>query len=170
MGWLPDPLHPAIVHFPIALSLVALLLEVIARHSRARALESAALVLVVLAALGAVATVITGNAAHDDAVVPAAAGALMHDHEELGENAMWVLLVLATARAVTAWRGWFRGWLAWAYLLGMAIAAGLVSYNGHLGGQLVFRHGVGTAVVQRGAPVSPSQAPNAVSQAQPPSR
>ncbi|MFI5142812.1 MAG: DUF2231 domain-containing protein, partial [Thermoanaerobaculales bacterium] len=63
MSLLPDPLHPAIVHFPIALSMVALLFELIARHPRARSMGTAAGVLLVLAAIGSVVAVLTGNAA-----------------------------------------------------------------------------------------------------------
>jgi len=155
MNFLPDPLHPAVVHFPIALTLVALLLETLARHPRGRALEPAAAVLVVLAALGSIATVVTGNLAHDAAVVPPAARELVHRHEELGEIAMWALVVLALARLALVRLNRHRGAVAWLYLVLLAGAAGAVSYNGHLGGQMVFRHGVGTDPVQRST-VSPS--------------
>jgi len=55
MGWLPDPVHPAIVHFPIALSLAAVLLDLVSRHRCARGLEAGGAVLMALAALGSVA-------------------------------------------------------------------------------------------------------------------
>ncbi len=152
MGFLPNPLHPALVHFPIALSLVALLLEFVARHPRARGLQGAAGFVMVLAALGAVAAVLSGNAAHDEAVVPPAAAPLVARHEEVGELAMWVLLGVAVVRVLLGWRGWFKGFVPWAYLLVAAAAAGLVGYNGYLGGKMVFDHGLGTAPVQR-APV-----------------
>jgi len=149
MGFLPDPLHPAVIHFPIALSLVGVLLDLLARHRRARSLEPAGLVLMLLAAAGAIVAVLTGSAAHDEAVVPQAAAALVARHEELGEIAMWALIAVAAARIALAVKGWFHGAAAWAYLLAAAVVAGLVSYQGHLGGQIVFRHGVGTAPVQR---------------------
>jgi uncharacterized membrane protein len=149
MDFLPDPLHPAVVHFPIALALVALLLEALARHPRGRPLEPAAVVLVVLSAVGAIVAVVTGDLAHDEAVVPPAARALIGRHEDLGEIAMWALVVLAVARLVLARLGRHRGAAAWLYLVLLAAAAGAVGYNGHLGGQAVFRHGVGTDPVQR---------------------
>jgi uncharacterized membrane protein len=149
MDFFPDPLHPAVVHFPIALALVALLLEALARHPRGRALEPAAALLVVLAAVGAIVTVVTGDLAHDAAVVPPAARELLHRHEELGEIAMWALVVLAVARLALARCGRHRGAAAWLYLVLLAGAAGAVVTNGHLGGQAVFRHGVGTDPVQR---------------------
>jgi uncharacterized membrane protein len=149
MSWLPDPLHPAIVHFPIALSIVALLFELLARHPRGRALGQAAGFLLVLAALGAVAAVLTGNAAHDEAIVPAAVAPLLARHEDVGELAMWLLLGAATLRIVLAWRGWLRGVVAWAFVIVLAAATGAVAYNGYLGGKMVFDHGLGTAPVQR---------------------
>ncbi|MFZ5787030.1 MAG: DUF2231 domain-containing protein [Acidobacteriota bacterium] len=161
MGFPPDPLHPAVIHFPIALAAVAFLVELIARHRQARHLESAAALLIVLAALGGVAATVTGNLAEEEAVIPAVAGPLLEEHEELGERAMWLLLATAAARLVLAWRKAFRGWLPWAYLVLAAAAAGAVGYNGHLGGQLVFRHGVGTAPVQRGEPASVAPAAGA---------
>ena len=156
MSWLPDPLHPAIVHFPIALSLVAVLIELAARHRRARSLEGAAAVIVSLAALGSVAAVLSGNAARDEAVAPAAAAAMLARHGDVGEIAMWLLLVLAATRIALARLGWYRGVVPWVYIAGAAIVAGVVSYNGYLGGRMVFEHGLGTAPVQRGS--APSRA------------
>jgi uncharacterized membrane protein len=149
VSWIPDPLHPAVVHFPIALSLVALLLAVLARNRRLRGLEPGALALVVLAALAAVVAVLTGHAAHDEAIVPAGARGLIASHEEVGELAMWWLLGVAAVRVLLAWRGWYSSWRSWAYVLLLAVAAGMVSYNGYLGGKMVYDHGVGTAPVQR---------------------
>jgi len=150
MGWLPDPLHPALVHFPIALSLVAVLLELVSRHRRARGLELGGAALMALAALGSVAAVVTGNAAHDEAVVPPAAAALLARHEQVGEIAMWLLCALAAVRITLALKGWFRGSVAWIYLAAALAVAGTVGYNGYLGGKMVFEHGLGTAPVQRG--------------------
>ncbi len=155
MSWLPDPIHPAIVHFPIALSLVAVLLDLVSRHRRGRGLESAGGALMVLAALASVVAVLTGQAAHDEAVVPAAAAALVARHEEVGEIAMWLLLVVAAVRVGLAVKGWFRGAVAWLYLVIALAAAGAAGYNGYLGGKMVFDHGVGTAPVQRSSAQTP---------------
>lgn len=151
MGFIPDPLHPALVHFPIALTIVALLLDLLSRHRRARSLEPGGLVLTVLAALGGIAATLSGQLAEEEAAVPRAARELLERHEELGEVAMWLLVAVALARVLLAWRGAFRGALAWAYLALALAAAGVVGYQGALGGELVFRHGVGTAPVQRQA-------------------
>lgn len=148
MSWLPDPLHPALVHVPIALAMVALLFDVAARL-RKGANEACATVLLVLAAVGSVAAVVSGQAAQDAAVVPAAARDLVARHEDLGVLAMVGLLTLAAVRGVVAWRRWRHPLLGWVQTLLLAVVVGLVGLTGHLGGTLVFEHGVGTAPVQR---------------------
>ncbi len=160
MSWLPSPLHPAVVHFPVALSIVAVVLDAAARHPRLRSLDPAGPVLIVMAAVGAVAAVLTGDAAGDAAVVPAGAAALLDRHGDIGELAMWLLLAVAALRLVAAARGWFRGWVPWAYLAVAAAAAVVVGYNARLGGEMVFGHGLGTAPVQR-APAPSVASPGA---------
>ena len=145
MSLLPDPLHPAVVHFPIALTFAALLFEAASRAPRWRTLATASLVLIVLAATSAVAAVITGDVAHEEVVVPVAARALLEQHEELGELLAWGLGLLAVARVVLARFGRHDGPLGWLYLVLLGVLCGVVAYQGHLGGRLVYEHGVGTA-------------------------
>lgn len=148
MSWLPDPLHPAVVHFPIALAMAALLVDVVARLRRGTG-ETCATVLLVLAAAGSVVAVVSGQAAHDAAVVPAAARDLVARHEDLGELVMVGLVALLAVRGLVAWRRWRHPLLGWLQTLLLAVVVGLVGLTGHLGGELVFGHGVGTAPVQR---------------------
>lgn len=148
MSWLPDPLHPALVHFPIALAMVALLVDLVARLRRGAG-EACAVALLALAAVGSIATVLSGQAAHDAAVVPAAARDLVERHEELGELVMYGLVALLAVRGLVAWRRWRHPLLGWLQTLLLAVVVGLVALTGHLGGELVFGHGVGTAPVQR---------------------
>lgn len=53
-------LHPMLVHFPIALALVALLFDVVNYKFKQDWLSKSAVVLVVLAALGAMAAILSG--------------------------------------------------------------------------------------------------------------
>ncbi|HNX48659.1 MAG TPA: DUF2231 domain-containing protein [Thermoanaerobaculaceae bacterium] len=148
MSWLPDPLHPALVHFPIVLAMVALLFDLVARLRKGSG-GACATALLALAAAGSVATVLSGQAAHEAAVVPPAARALVARHEQLGELVMYGLLALLSARGLLAWRRWRHPLLGWGQTLLLAVVVGLVALTGHLGGELVFVHGVGTAPVQR---------------------
>ena len=148
MSWLPDPLHPALVHFPIALAMAALLFDVVARLRKGTG-GACATALLALAAVGSIITVLSGQAAHDAAVVPAAARDLVERHEELGELVMYGLVALLAVRGLVAWRRWQHPLVGWAQTLLLAVVVGLVGITGHLGGELVFGHGVGTAPVQR---------------------
>jgi uncharacterized membrane protein len=150
--FLPDPLHPAVVHFPIALTFVALLLEAASRVPRWRSLEGGSLVLIVLAALGALAGMVTGTLAHDEAVVPVEARALLEQHEELGVLLGWGVPLLAVARVLLARFDRRYGPLGWLYLVLLCVVCGAMAYQGHLGGRLVYDHGVGTALL----PVAPA--------------
>ncbi len=145
MSFLPDPLHPAVVHFPVALTFVALLFEAASRAPRWRALETASLVLIVLAALGAVGGVVTGKLAHEEAVVPVEARALVEQHDQLGLLVTGGLLLLAVARALLARGCRQQGPGGLLYLALLCVVCGVMSYQGHLGGRLVYEHGVGTA-------------------------
>ncbi len=144
MSFLPEPLHPAVVHFPIALTLAALLFELLGFFSRTRTLASAVPVLVLFAALGATAAVISGNWSEEEAVVPAQARAVLEQHEELGEKVMVGLWLLTALRFALGRLERFSSWVRVIMLLLLALAAGAVGWNGKLGGELVFRHGVGT--------------------------
>ncbi|MEP0774589.1 MAG: DUF2231 domain-containing protein [Acidobacteriota bacterium] len=145
MSVLPDPLHPALVHFPIALIFVALLFEALSRTRRWRALDSAAVFLIVLAAVGSVAAFVTGKLAYEEVVVPPAGRQLLEQHESFGVLVMVGMLLLAGARLLLARGDRHSGPLNWLYLGVLALAAALVTYQAHLGGRLVYDHGVGTA-------------------------
>jgi len=145
MSWFPEPLHPAVVHFPIALTFAALVLEALALVPQLRQLGAAVPVLLLLAALGAVGAVVSGNLAEEEAVIPQAAKPLLEQHEELGEKLMVGLVVLAALRLVLFRTERFATWVRLVLLGLLVLAAAAVGYNGKLGGELVFRHGVGTA-------------------------
>lgn len=145
MAIFPAPLHAAVVHFPIVLTFAALLLEALARTRRWGSQDGAAMILVVLAALGSVAAVVTGKLAHEEAVVPEAARQLLELHDNLGVLAMIVLLLLAGGRVALARGNLHHGPIGWVYLAALVLTAALFGYQGYLGGRLVYEHGVGTA-------------------------
>lgn len=152
MTWLPNPLHPAVVHFVVALSFLALVFELVTWHPKVRQLSPVVPMLLVLAAVAAVAAVLSGEAAHDEAVIPQAAKALLEQHEELGEKVMVGLIVLAVVRLLLWRMERLAIWVRVVWLLVLFAAAAAVGYNGKLGGELVFQHGVGTQLTLKGAP------------------
>ncbi len=129
-------LHPMLVHFPIALTVTAVFFALIAWKIGGEAWLFATRWLLIGAALGGVLGAAAGWWAEESGSRPASVHALMDRHEDLG---YWVAGLLA----VLAIWGWKRSakWIFWPALAVMMI----VFYQGYLGGQLVYVHGVGVA-------------------------
>jgi uncharacterized membrane protein len=128
--------HPLVVHFPIALLLVAFGLEVLGLVLKNERIAYAATWNLGLGALGAIAAVITGLRAAGSAAIAASEEGLLQTHKTLGLVAMGVAVVLA------AWRLGSRGEMSrgaravfMALMLGMAI---VLAIGAHYGGKLVY--------------------------------
>ena len=132
-------LHPAVVHFPIALGVIgaaALLAYAILRKEWLRWFGP---ILLTLALAGAGAAYFSGESAHDRAESAGVPRAEISRHEE---TAIWGIGVLALA-TLLGWAsaGVRRG--AWMAAPVALIAAGIILWAGHLGGRLVFIYGAG---------------------------
>jgi uncharacterized membrane protein len=149
-----DSAHPIIVHFPIALLLVAPLFVVIGLvlHKRGTPFRVSALILMVLGTIGTFVAVLTGEAAGELAIkTPDIAGAIGH-HEEMAERTRLFFSILTVVfaailvapRFVPALRK--RAWIpvtATLVFLGAYMGAALLLVNtGHEGGRLVHEYGV----------------------------
>lgn len=145
---MPDPLHPAVVHFPVALLLLAAPLSVAAVFLPRLAWLVCAVLL--FGAFGSVAAVWTGEREkRDEIAVPEGEGrSVLRRHEESGElarNAALLAATLAAGAAVSRRRGAVRAAvvLASATAAVASVAAWKVVESGHTGGLLVYHHGVG---------------------------
>ena len=142
--------HPIFVHFPIALLIAVLVLDLIVIVGRRERLAACSGVVLMMAAIGGAVALVTGFMAHDaaEAMMPNAA---LHETFENHEHA--ALAATGIAVAMAAWRLALRlrmpsgGW-RWAYL-GLSVAAAVaIGLAGWLGGELVYVHGVGTPIQQ----------------------
>lgn len=146
---LPDPLHPALVHFPIAFAVLLPLAALAAlltiwRGARPTGAWMGVVGLSFLLTVSAWVALQTGEAQEEvvEEVVP---DAPLHDHEEAGERFLWLsvagLLVfasgLATGRVGRVGRG---AGLVMAMVL---LVAGV--WVGDTGGELVYEHGAANA-------------------------
>ena len=152
---LPDPLHPAVVHFPIVfaflLPLVALAaLWRIRRGASARGTWGYATAAAAALTASAWFAIQTGEA-EEERVEPVVAEAPLESHEESAER----FLFLSTGVLLVAGAGLLRGRIgAAARLAATAGAFGLVAAGalvGHSGGQLVYRYGAAAPRVADGA-------------------
>lgn len=165
-GW--DAFHPLVVHFPIALLMVAPLFVLLAILSPKRAgpLSFSALVLLVLGTVAAFVAVETGEATAEMALRTAAITPVLNRHAQLGELTRNVFTALSTLYAFVlvvpfvskkAARPAFRTVANVVMLLLLAAGSLLVANTGHFGGRLVHELGVRAMWPQTpaAAPASP---------------
>ena len=146
---IPDPLHPAVVHLPIALVLSLPLVAVgalVAIRRGARPAVAWGITLFVLTALVASSWVATETGEQqEDRVEEIVGDAPMHTHEEAAE----AFLTLAFGVLVISAAGIRRGRIGQAArIAGLAGSLALVGAGwkvGHSGGALVYEHGAAAA-------------------------
>ena len=136
-----ESVHPLVVHFPIALLLTALGLDVAALLSKRPGLHRVALWNLSLGTVGAAVAVLTGLQAEDVAKHSFEIWQVMQLHKRLGISTL--ILGIAT----TGWRLGHRDQLTRRgrvlALLGMCLMTATLSYGAFLGGRLVYEFGVG---------------------------
>lgn len=141
--------HPIFVHFPVALTIAATVLDVgrwIFDRERllAAGFWGGTTPLLFLAFAGAIASVATGLNAE-----PTGASASVHElveaHETLAFVTTGILALLVFWR--TAVRGAFPRKAGFLYLVLLVILTVVIGYGSYFGGQMVFTHGVGVDVV-----------------------
>jgi uncharacterized membrane protein len=146
---LPDPLHPAIVHMPLAIAVllpigVIVALWAIHRSGAARPIWAVIVGLTLILAVSARVATSTGES-QEDVVEGVVSHDAIHDHEEAGETFFITSLVvlgiaglgLANGRVGAAMRP-----LMLAATVAVVVAAVRV---GGSGGRLVYEHGAASA-------------------------
>ena len=151
---IPDPLHPAIVHFPIVLAVLAPLFAagaLWAIHTGRLPGRSWLVVVILQIALVGSAWVATETGEHEEErVEQVVAERHIEAHEESAERFLWLaalVLPLAAAGTLTGRIGVINR--AMTVVLSLA-ALGAAGYTGHSGGELVYRHGAAMAYVEAG--------------------
>ena len=134
-------IHPLFVHFPIALLLAALIIDLAAVIFKHPAWHQAAFWNLVLATAAAALAVWSGLQAEGTAAHPEQAHEIIELHEKLG-IAVLFLAAFATLCRIT-WRNHFTGIKKVLVLALMVLSAATVSFGAYLGGRLVYEFGVG---------------------------
>lgn len=135
-------LHAMIVHFPVALVLVAFVSELIGLILKKQFYFQASFYILVLAGLGAIAAYISGDAAGNGMDGGSLQRAL-EVHEESATITLWLTIAAAGAKIVLYF---IKNEMRWLKILAFTLlfaAAGSVARTGYLGGQLVFKHAAG---------------------------
>ena len=133
-------LHLLVNHAPIFGSLFALALLVASFVWAPEVLRRTALVVLVGTAIAGAVANLSGEPA-EDAIrgFPGVQRAVIHEHEELGEKAYIVSVVvgvLALGALIWKRRAPIEGPVTFGALIGAAVVAGMMAYTGLLGGQI----------------------------------
>lgn len=160
-------MHPAVVHFPIALFPLALAFDIAGLLLRGqRWLSPAATAIHGVAAAGAWVAVWAGEKAADGLVgVPATLQPRIGEHSDWAHYALYAMLAIAGLRLVVQLRPQLtdhRGARLVLVLLGLA-TLGILTKASDLGGALVYEHGLAVKrpVVEPAVVTSPSPAETA---------
>jgi uncharacterized membrane protein len=140
-------LHPAIVHFPVALLTIAALFGVLSLFTKKELFKEIAFWNLLLGVIGAIAAVFTGfideqNLVHNDEI-----------HKVLVKHKFAGLVILILSFALLTWV-WVRKnkyskgeYIAWVLFLVIGTAG--VFYQGFLGGKMVFEQGAGVKPMEQ---------------------
>lgn len=153
-------IHPALVHFPIALAATALLADLFSvLVPRWKSSFDVAVWMYVLAAIGGIASFLSGrNAAASVGAISVAAESALSAHADLALTTVVLLQLTAALRLF----GWFLrrsnrragGIVIAVSILAMIAANGVLAMTADRGGSLVYRHGVGVEITAGGIPES----------------
>ena len=145
-------LHPKMVHFPIALLFAFSFLEITGNILKKESFTKAASIILVLGLLGAVAAVLTGNQADKvaemlfdkDINIPLGK---ISAHETFATYTLWYFTALFFLRLFVILKKKFNGLIKYSFVLLAIIGSVLVYLTGLKGGELVYKHGVGTEII-----------------------
>lgn len=143
------PYHPIIIHFVIALGVIGIALRLVSLTGLLPWTRPAASALLVMAAAAGVLAVMSGSAAHGPVERIPGAGQAVHEHEEAGEWARNVLLLLGLVEVIAfALRKNEKAAKILLYAsAAVCLVAGATIYRaGDLGGDLVYEYAGGVGI------------------------
>ncbi len=158
------PLHPAIVHFPIALVTLAVIAEFIGYFRASDSARTVAWWSLVTALIGVSITVLFGYLDMWRATLAPATHELIHVHLKIG----WVIAVLILLLTVWRWRlrtvalanPATRHPVSAGYLTCAALVLFLTLFQGWFGGEIAYAYGAGSAAAGQGMrPLPEAQRP-----------
>jgi uncharacterized membrane protein len=138
------PIHPMLVHFPIALLSASVLFDLLSSRWRSDELRATSLYTLILGLAGALVSVASGAMAEEAAEHSGIHERVLEIHETLGFATFWIFAGLLGLRAAE-WLGWFQERRCVSLALGLAAVAVLFVAS-YYGGSLVYDYGVGVTL------------------------
>jgi uncharacterized membrane protein len=149
------PMHPIFVHFTIALTSASLVFDALGFFLNKASLTAAGGWTLLGSALITLMTISTGLTSSTRAPIEEGeARSFLRTHMALG------LIFFGLLVAVTFWRLWL--WqnelsVSWWYLISLAVVSLVMTVQGYLGGELVYRYGVEVEQAHRELPEHDAQ-------------
>jgi uncharacterized membrane protein len=134
------PLHPGLVHYPIALIVQSMVFQALYLIFKQTWLTKAALITWAIALAGAIAAAITGTTQAEAVLLLGSVDELLALHERLANLTIFISLGGLLYSFIGFQRNRLNPWITFAFLL---LLSGMVLVTGHFGGQLVYLHGTG---------------------------
>jgi uncharacterized membrane protein len=142
-------LHPPIVHFAVALIIIGVIFDILGFLLKKDSLKHAGFWTILVGAFAVWGAAISGHQAEElveEAIKGTEAYKILEQHEELGELLPWLTTFLALFRVFIYFKP--NNLLFGLYLLVGIVIAGLIGFQGRIGGDLVYKHGVGVKTSQ----------------------
>lgn len=135
-------LHVMVIHFPIALLIVAFLSELIGVLSKKQFFTNASFYLLILGSLGALVAYVSGSYT-GDGITNGMFQELIEMHEKAGLITLSLAICTTLFKIVIYYFKIKKVWTPLVSLVLLGILVIAVARTAYLGGQLVFKNGVG---------------------------
>ena len=138
------PIHPMVVHFPIALLITSVVFDVLAMRWRHKSFQDAGFYTLIAGLLGAAVAVLTGAMAEEVAEDKGIPESVLEIHEALGYATLLFFIGLLALRLLMRWKLIKE---IPALYLAMGVAGIMIlSAAGYFGGSLVYDFGAGVSM------------------------
>ncbi|SDG61496.1 DUF2231 domain-containing protein [Psychroflexus sediminis] len=143
--WRTEIWHPLVVHFPIALLLVASLFKVLNLFLKGQTWKGGGSVLLLLGIFGVWIAIYTGNLADGIVSRTLCDPTVLEAHENSAYTLAWLFTAAFLLDAASAFKRSknYVKWLKLIVVILMLIGSGFMVYTGHLGAKLVYQQGAG---------------------------
>ena len=147
--WIPN-IHPFVVHFPIALLVIAVLFDLARLWFREQSwLQNAVIALYTTGTVGLVAAFWSGRRAVESVSVTGDAIPVVTSHEDWALYTLIFFGIFTAGRLWTWWKDLEKGWMLPVLVAPALIGTGMLWYTGEQGAKLVYKHGVAVGEIDR---------------------
>ena len=140
------PLHPSIVHFPIALLVAAGICYLVSLFLPGKKLEIMGFLLHAAGMVGCIAAILTGDYAESSMIQTPEIHEMVETHEQLGTLSTYAFGILGVWAFLRQKSNIF---IEKVVFTGLFLAViGVLGYSAHLGGEMVYEKGAGVLPMQ----------------------